>query len=144
MAYTSKRKTKQKQRSGIILYCNHHLLLVQTKDRNNQTFWGFPKGGVVGSDPKESAEREFFEETGVHYRVRGKHHTFVIENITYYMQFVSSMFPVDYSNVPDKKEINDIAWVPISLLMEMDIHMNQSLETFLNRHLVINSCEYFF
>lgn len=135
---------KTKPRSGIILYCNHHLLLVQTKNRNNETFWGFPKGGVVGSDPKSSAEREFFEETGVQFRMRGQYHTFVIDNIIYYMKFVPHMFPVDYSNVPDKKEINDIAWVPISLLLEMDIHMNQSLETFLNRHLVINACENFF
>lgn len=137
-------KQKQKQRSGIILYCKHHFLLVQTKDRNNKTFWGFPKGGVIGTDPKASAEREFFEETGVHYRVRGKYHKFVIDNIVYYMQFLPEMFPVEYSNVPDKKEINDIAWVPISLLLEMNIHMNQSLETFLNQHMRINSCEYFF
>ncbi len=121
-------------RSGVILISGDHFLLVQTCHMGNAV-WGFPKGMVEDEDRKISAEREFYEETGIPFQLQD-YRTLRIWNIIYYIEHVSNMFPLDYERVPDKHEIKDVRWVHANDLVTGSIGaMNRTLRFFVAKHL---------
>lgn len=81
--------------------------------------WSFPKGHVEGSETRlETAQREVFEETGVHinpiegylgsvsYSTRGGS----VKTVWYFVSIV----PHESALVPQPEEVSAIRWVPFS------------------------------
>lgn len=121
-------------RSGVILITGDYFLLVQTCHMGNPV-WGFPKGMVEDEDRKISAEREFYEETGIPFQLQN-YRTLRIWNIVYYIEHIHEMLPLDYEKVPDKHEIKDIRWVHATELLHGSIGaMNRTLRFFVAKHM---------
>jgi len=93
------------------------VLLVQNK---NGKFWGFPKGHAEGKETsKQAAERELFEETGLHVKRYIKEDP-LIERYTYYRDRKKISKKVLYYAVEAigninilQEEILDCLWLPI-------------------------------
>jgi len=93
------------------------VLLVQ---HSSAHYWGFPKGHPDGAEnPKEAAERELIEETGlsvVQYLTDAitTHYTFknqgqlVDKTVVYFAAITSG------NVVPQAAEISDFRWVPLA------------------------------
>lgn len=103
-----------KYRSGIILLYDDNVLLIKTEDTNGREIWGFPKGKIrKGDSPKDTAEREFFEETGIITRLSDNSRHIRLSNSHFYIKRITTFLPVHYSMVRDKNEIKDIRWMNI-------------------------------
>ncbi len=121
-------------RSGVILISGDLFLLVQTY-HNGAGVWGFPKGMVESEDRKESAEREFYEETGIPFKLQN-YRTLRIWNTVYYIEYIESPIPLNYEDVPDKNEIKDLRWVTYHDLLSGTLGlMNRTLRFFLQKHI---------
>jgi 8-oxo-dGTP pyrophosphatase MutT (NUDIX family) len=58
--------TKVDNLSGILLYVEGHVLLVQPKKhKTSSEMWSLPKGHIEGRSPLKSALKELKEETGI-------------------------------------------------------------------------------
>lgn len=121
-------------RSGVILISGDKFLVVQTY-HNGDGVWGFPKGMVEDDDRKDSAEREFYEETGIPFKLRN-YRTLRIWNTVYYIEYINEPLPLCYDDVPDKNEIKDLRWVTYRELYNGSIGlMNRTLRFFVAKHI---------
>jgi 8-oxo-dGTP pyrophosphatase MutT (NUDIX family) len=121
-------------RSGVILISGDLFLLVQTC-HNGEGVWGFPKGMVESPDRKESAEREFYEETGIQFKLHD-YRTLRIWNTVYYIEYIETPLSLNYEDVPDKNEIKDLRWVSFQELVNGSIGlMNRTLRFFVAKHI---------
>ena len=90
---------------------------------------------MQGTDAKASAEREFFEETGIVYKLdEASYKTMRLSNTRFYIECVETMFRVAYKDVVDKHEIKDIRWVPVDDLLCGKYNMNSALREFIKKY----------
>lgn len=121
-------------RSGVILISGNKFLLVQTS-HNGVGVWGFPKGMVESEDRKQSAEREFYEETGIPFQLTN-YRTLRIWNTVYFIEYINEPIPLDYELVPDKNEIKDVRWVSYQDIMNGSLEsMNRTMRFFVTKHI---------
>jgi 8-oxo-dGTP pyrophosphatase MutT (NUDIX family) len=143
-------------RAGVILHTRDHVLLVRTRHKDrSRCVWGFPKGRVqdgegtrkqsTSSEEEEvievdirqilrsCAEREFYEETGIHIELAENCPVVRVANVRLFIQMIDHIFPLYYQSIPDKHEILDIRWIPWTELIQGTIPMNHSLRSYLKK-----------
>lgn len=109
-----------RKRSGVILFFNNFVLLVQSYNNH----WGFPKGAVVeGERYEEAASRELYEETGIFI------HSVVIKSFGSTLTTLGAtlfVLKIDEKMIPDidivksfkNNDASGCGWVNVSCLVE--------------------------
>lgn len=125
------------KKCGIILFDEKkesYLLVFGKKSQK----WGFPKGHMeIGETTRETALREFYEETGFVLDNVTFDNTFIIKNNTYFIITISDkkrhlIQKVNY--IPDTTEIQFFEWIPKQNLLNMDIlSCNFGLKAYINQ-----------
>ena len=123
------------KKCGIILYnerIQKYFLVYGRKSKK----WGFPKGHMEnGETEKETALREFFEETGYHFSTDIQlENKYIVKNNIYFKVNISSMKELLQirSTIPDDNEIEKADWFYISDILSMDIKdQNFGLKTWI-------------
>lgn len=124
--------------SYVIDFDNAEILLMYNKKLNK---WLQPGGHIIGIEtPIEACTREVKEETGIDIKVigpsffKGKYQPIATER---YVNKVGDMIDIQYLSVPLNKEIdspenNDVRWVSISNLSDMN-DVDQEIKTKVDR-----------
>ena len=112
------------KKCGIILFNedkNSYLLVYGKKSQK----WGFPKGHMeLGETTRETALREFYEETGYELQNVSLNKTFIVKNNTYFLTTIkdeNKHLIQKAKSIPDDKEIQFFQWIPKANLLNMDI-----------------------
>jgi ADP-ribose pyrophosphatase len=112
------------EKAGLVVVRDNSLLLVrQYRLLVNQLSWEIPGGKIdAGEAPQESAARECFEETGVKCRnlkpLLNYHQT--LEGVNAFTHlFYARDFEDNNNFVPNRKEVESIAWIPSEQCFEM-------------------------
>ena len=91
----------------------------------------------IGETTRETALREFYEETGFILDNVTFDNTFIIKNNTYFIIHISDekRHLIQKANyIPDTKEIQFFEWIPKQNLLNMDIlSCNFGLKAYINR-----------
>jgi 8-oxo-dGTP pyrophosphatase MutT (NUDIX family) len=121
-------------RAGIVLLAGSKVLLVKIV-HNNVDVWGFPKGRMrKGDTPKDTAEREFLEETGIPFKLDGDYRHIRLSNAHFYITNTPNAFEVSYQNVPDKREVKGIQWMDLTEVQSLPAqNINRYVRMYIDR-----------
>jgi 8-oxo-dGTP pyrophosphatase MutT (NUDIX family) len=112
------------KKCGIILFNEEKKSYLLVYGKKSQK-WGFPKGHMeLGETTKETALREFYEETGYELKNVPLEKTFVVKNNTYFLTTITNEkkhLIQKAQGIPDDKEIQFFQWVPKANILNMDI-----------------------
>jgi len=111
------------KKCGIILFNEKEqkYFLVYGRKSNK---WGFPKGHMEsGETEKETALREFYEETGFELKNQDLHNRFQIKNNIYFQISISHPNELIQKTtiIPDSNEILKTAWLSFIDILALDI-----------------------
>jgi 8-oxo-dGTP pyrophosphatase MutT (NUDIX family) len=125
------------KKCGIILFDEKKQSYLLVFGKKSQK-WGFPKGHMeVGETTRETAIREFYEETGFTLNNVTFDNTFIIKNNTYFVININDekRHLIQKANyIPDTKEIQFFEWIPKQNMLNMDIlSCNFGLKAYINR-----------
>jgi len=121
-------KPRSQKISGVIVISkDNNILLVKGRERNK---WSFPKGHIKGNETiHQCALRECFEETGLILRNQDYESTSKLSSGEYFIyRDIDEIILKTY----DHKEISDLAWV--SLPMMMNLNTNVDVSAFLRNY----------
>ena len=111
------------KKCGIILFNEKEqkYFLVYGRKSNK---WGFPKGHMEeGETEKETALREFYEETGFELKNQNLNNRFQIKNNIYFQISISHPNELIQKTtiIPDSNEILKVAWLSFVDILALDI-----------------------
>ena len=101
-----------------------YVALIGRLDRRGRLLWSMPKGHVENGEAKElTAEREVWEETGIHGKVFADlgmiDYWFVSDGVRIHKTVHHNLLRyVDGVLNDEDPEVTEVAWVPVSELME--------------------------
>ena len=124
----------EKRKAGVLV-CSSPNVSGETKILMVQSYnncWGIPKGQMEPFDdsPKECAQRELYEETGLNVTLQDSDlYRILLDNCYVYKISVSNMDVIDLSNLPIL-DSTGIGWVKIECAFDLNI-------TFLTRKILM-------
>jgi 8-oxo-dGTP pyrophosphatase MutT (NUDIX family) len=111
------------KKCGIILFNEEEQKYFLVFGRKSSK-WGFPKGHMEkGETEKETALREFYEETGFELKNRDLKNRFQIKNNIYFQTSISNPNELVQKNtdIPDSNEILKTDWLSLIDIIALDI-----------------------
>jgi 8-oxo-dGTP pyrophosphatase MutT (NUDIX family) len=110
----------EKRKAGVFVYCENKVLLTQSY--NN--YWGIPKGQMEQYDftPKNCAERELKEETGLSVTLMDEHlYKILFDNCYIYKIKLANMAIVNLNNL-DNFDSTGIGWVNFECAFDLQLN----------------------